>query len=73
MNPQEKLREDIRKFLEVYKVLLPEGKAQFEAQMAKAAVDQDERTKSLYSALVKAAKDGLDIDEAILEMQQSQG
>ncbi|MEA3493920.1 MAG: hypothetical protein U9R38_05995 [Candidatus Margulisiibacteriota bacterium] len=33
-NPQQKLCSDIKKFLDVYKVLSADGKAQFEAQMA---------------------------------------
>ncbi|MEA3493923.1 MAG: hypothetical protein U9R38_06010 [Candidatus Margulisiibacteriota bacterium] len=33
-NPQEKLLNDVKHFLEVYKVLSPDGKAQFEGQMA---------------------------------------
>ena len=68
MDPQEKLRQDIRKFLEVYKVLSPEGKAQFEAQMAGEVKGQDEKTKKLYYSLLQSAKDGKDIEQAIQEM-----
>ena len=65
-----RLHADVKKFLEVYKVLSPEGKAQFEAQMAGSIKDQDEKSKKLYYALLKAAKDGKDIAEAIEEMKK---
>ncbi|KPJ67113.1 hypothetical protein AMJ44_07405 [candidate division WOR-1 bacterium DG_54_3] len=66
-----KLQEDIKRFLEVYQVLSPEGKAQFEAQMAGAIKDRDEKTKKLYQALLQAAKDGREIEEAIEEMKKA--
>jgi hypothetical protein len=70
MDPLEKLREDVKKFLEVYTVLSPEGKAQFEAQMVGQLKGQDERTKKLYRALLRAAQDGKDIEGAIKEMEK---
>jgi uncharacterized protein YaaR (DUF327 family) len=66
-----RLQDDIKRFLEVYKVLSAEGKAQFEAQMAGAIKNQDEKSKKLYYALLKAAKDGKDIAEAIEEMKKA--
>ena len=70
-NPIQRLYNDVKKFLEVYKVLSSEGKAQFEAQMLGAIKDQDERTKKLYGALLQAAKDGKGIDEAIAAMEKA--
>ena len=70
MDPVDNLRKDIKKFLDVYKILSPEGRAQFEAQMAGAVKGQDEKTKKLYYALLQAAKDGKEIEEAIKEMQK---
>lgn len=70
-NPVQKLQNDIQKFLEVYKVLSAEGKAQFEAQMAGAIKKQDERTKKLYLSLLQSAKDGKGIEEAIQEMKKA--
>lgn len=72
-NPQDKLHADIQRFLEVYSVLSPEGKAQFEAQMAGATKNQDERTRKLYQVLLQAAKDGKEIEEAIQEMHKVNG
>jgi hypothetical protein len=66
-----KLQKDIKKFLEVYQVLSPEGKAQFEAQMAGAIKDRDGKTKKLYQALLQAAKDGKGIEEAIEAMEKA--
>jgi flagellar hook-basal body complex protein FliE len=69
--PQEKLKQDVKKFLEVYKVLSPEGKAQFEAQLAGSIKDLDEKTKKLYQTLLKAAKDGLSVEDAIQQMKKA--
>ncbi|MFH1683785.1 MAG: hypothetical protein ABIA67_02750 [Candidatus Margulisiibacteriota bacterium] len=71
MNPHQKLQQDVKKFLEVYKILSPEGKAQFEAQMAGEIKGLDEKTKKLYSSLLQSAKDGKDIAGAIQEMGQA--
>ncbi len=71
MEPQIKLRKDVQRFLEVYKVLQPEGKAQFEAQLAGEIKKQDEKTRKLYHALLQAAKDGRGIEDAIEEMKKA--
>lgn len=71
MNPQEKLQQDIKRFLEVYQVLSAEGKAQFEAQMAGELKGKDEKTKKLYYTLLQAAKDGKGIEEAIQDMNKT--
>lgn len=68
MDAKAKLLQDVKRFLEVYKVLSPDGKAQFEAQMAGSVKDQDAKTKKLYLALLQAAKDGKNIAGAIEEM-----
>jgi hypothetical protein len=72
-SPGMRLQKDIHKFLEVYKVLSPEGRAQFEAQMAGATKTHDEKTKKLYHSLLQAAKDGKGIEEAIQEMNKANG
>jgi hypothetical protein len=64
-DPQTKLHSDVIFFLEVYNVLSPEGRAQFEAQMLGELKDKDEKTKRLYFDLLKSAKDKLKVDEAI--------
>jgi hypothetical protein len=73
MDPQQKLLQDVKKFLEVYKVLSAEGKSQFEAQMAGSVKGEDEKTKKLYYALLQAAKDGKGIEGAIREMEKASG
>lgn len=70
-DPILKLETDIKRFLEVYKVLPPEGKAAFEAQMSAAVSKVDDKTKRLYQALLQSAKDGLSVDKAIQEMQRA--
>lgn len=52
-------------------MLLPEGKARFKAQLAGAIKKEDEKTKKLYQILLRAAKDGLGIEEAIQRMNES--
>ena len=70
-NQQTKLLYDIKKFLDVYSVLSPEAKAQFEAKLAGEIKNMDERTKKLYRNLLSAAKDGKGIEEAIAAMKGS--
>jgi hypothetical protein len=71
MDRAAKLEQDIKKFLEVYKILSPSLKAQFEAQMAGAIKDIDDKTKRLYRALLLAAQDGCDLNEAIERMKKA--
>lgn len=68
MDSKDKLHQDIKRFFDVYKFLPSEGKAQFEAQIAAQIKDKDQRTKNLYYALLKAAKDGTAVEDAIEEM-----
>lgn len=70
MKPEQKLEQDVKRFLEVYRFLSAEGKAQFEAQMAGAIKKQDDRTKKLYQTLLKSAKFGLGVEEAVVEMNK---
>ncbi|MFA4966875.1 MAG: hypothetical protein WC624_01480 [Candidatus Margulisiibacteriota bacterium] len=65
------LNDNIGKFLDVYRVLTPEARAAFEAQIDKSSHGKDEKTKGLYRALLKAAKDNLDTEEAIEMMTVS--
>ena len=65
-----KLKDDVKRFLEVYKFLSVEGKAQFEAQMAGSTKGIDARTKKLYQALLQAAKLELGVEAALVEMHK---
>ncbi len=69
--PEKKLENDVKKFLEVYKVLSAEGKAHFEAQLAGETKKVDKKTKNLYEVLLQAAKDGCDVGQAISRLKQS--
>ena len=71
MNPLAKLQADINKFLEVYKILSPEGKAQFEAQLAAAVQRVDEKTRKLYYTLLESAKNGQDVEQALERMRKT--
>jgi len=62
---------DIGKFLDVYRILIPEARAAFEAQIDKSSNNKDEKTKGLYKALLKAAKDNLEVEEAIELMKEA--
>ena len=67
----EKLKTDIERFLEVYKVLPPEGKAAFEAQMNSAVNKVDEKSKVLYYALLQSAKNDEEVGQAIDKLHQT--
>jgi len=66
--PGEILDENIGKFLEVYKILSPEARIGFEIEIMKKMKAMDERTAKLYTILIRAAKDGLNIKETISRM-----
>ena len=69
--PEERLEDIIGRFLEVYKILSPEARITFEIEIAKKTKDMDERTRKLYEALIKAAKNGLNTEETISEMRKN--
>lgn len=65
----EKLKEDVRKFLEVYSILSPEAKGLVGVQLMPHLKNADNKTKALYSALLSAAEEGQSIEEAISMME----
>ena len=65
MNPQQKLFDDVKRFLEVYRFLPAEGKAHFEAELAGNLKNMDEPTQDLYKSLLESAKLGHSSKEAI--------
>ena len=67
----EKLTQDVKKFLEVYKVLLPEGKALFESKILETNKKADEKTKKLYQILIDSARHSLSVEQTIEKMQQA--
>ncbi|MBU1026311.1 MAG: hypothetical protein KKA31_01110 [Candidatus Margulisbacteria bacterium] len=68
---EKKLESDVKKFLDVYKVLSAEAKAQFEAQLNGEIKKADERSKKYYLVLLQAAKDGCSVEQAISRLKQS--
>ncbi len=67
----EKFTQDVKKFLEVYKVLLPEGKALFESKILEANKNSDEKTKKLYQTLIDSARNDLSVEQTIAKMHQA--
>ncbi len=59
-----KLMEELKQFLDVYKVLTPEGKAAFEAQMGPVLKNADPTAKIAYESMLSSAKEGLSLEEA---------
>jgi hypothetical protein len=70
-NSKERLEDIIARFLEVYKILSPEARITFDIEIARKTGDMDDRTKKLYEALTKAAKDGLNVSETLSQMSKS--
>jgi hypothetical protein len=66
----DKLTENIKKFLDVYKFLPSEAKAAFEAQITSHIKDCDKKTRNLYIALLSSAKDNLDPVQTIEKMKK---
>lgn len=67
----EKLEKQIQKFLVIYRILVPEAKAQFEAQMNANLKNVDAKTRKLYMALLDAAKQGDNKDEALKALHEA--
>lgn len=67
----EKLIESIKKFSSAYNVLTPEGKNAFQNQITAQMRKMDDRTRKLYSALIDATKEGLDINKTIASMEKA--
>ncbi|MDD5382334.1 MAG: hypothetical protein PHH60_01585 [Candidatus Margulisbacteria bacterium] len=68
MDPQEKLHLDIKRFLEVYRFMPAEVKAHFEAKLAGDIKNLDEKSRKLYSSLLRSAKEGKSIEDAIKDL-----
>ncbi|HTY13719.1 MAG TPA: hypothetical protein VMD02_05990 [Candidatus Omnitrophota bacterium] len=67
------LSDQVSAFINTYKILSPEAKAAFEAQLDKSISTSSEESKMLYQVLRQAAKDGLTAEEAIEKMSRSVG
>lgn len=65
------LHKNVDLFLEAYKILSPEARGTFEAEFTSKMKDMDERTKKLYMALIKAAKEEMNRDQTIEEMRKA--
>lgn len=70
-DPYQLLKENIKKFIDSYKNLSPAGKTQFEQQLMLQIKKEDERTKTLYMALLNATKKDLSIEKIIEEMEKA--
>ncbi len=73
MAEKDRLDESIKRFLDVYRILSPEAKAAFEGQLHAAIRNENDETRKLYEALLKAAKEGMDTEDAIEEMKKTRG
>ena len=68
----EKLRRDVEVFLNSYNALPPDGKVGFLVSLDKSLKSKSEREKKMYIALLKAARDEKDVDQAIEEMSKAE-
>lgn len=69
-DPNKKLENDVKRFLDVYKVISPEARAQFESQLKSTITSMDEKSKTLYFSLLQSAQAGEDVPEAIAKMKK---
>jgi hypothetical protein len=67
----EKLRQNVENFLNAYKGLSSDGRVAFLVSLDKSIKGKDEREKRMYIALLKAARDGKNTDEAIDVMSKA--
>lgn len=66
------LKERINQFLEIYRYLPSEHKAQMESVLQMQKKDMDDRTRALYEALFSAARTGADVPSAIRAMETAE-
>lgn len=62
--------DQVKRFLEVYKILSPQSRVGFEIEIAKKTSLMDERTRNLYAALIDSAREALGSDAAITNMKK---
>ena len=67
-----KLRDNVGNFLNAYTALTPDGKVAFLVALDKSIKNKDAREKRMYIALLKAARDGKSVDEAIESMSKAE-
>ena len=62
--------DQVKRFLEVYKILSPQARVSFEIEIAKKTSLMDDRTRKLYAALVDSAREALGAEDAITNMKK---
>ncbi|MFC1559951.1 hypothetical protein ACFLZ2_00385 [Candidatus Margulisiibacteriota bacterium] len=67
----ELLRKNVENFLRSYGTLSADGRVAFLVSLDKSIKGKNEREKRMYIALLKAARDGKDIDQAIESMDKA--
>ena len=65
-----KTEEKVSEFLGAFKKLSAEEKVSFLAQIDKVLAEKDEKERKIFLALIKAAREGRDIEEAIQAMKK---
>lgn len=65
-----KTEDKVKEFLEAFKELSGEEKIYFLAQIDKVLAGKNEKDKKIFLALIKAAREGRDIEEALQEMKK---
>jgi hypothetical protein len=65
-----KTEHKVKEFLEAFKKLSGEEKIYFLAQIDKVLAGKNEKDKKIFLALIKAAREGRALEEAIQEMKK---
>ena len=67
---EEEFEDQVKRFLEVYKILSPQSRVGFEIEIARKTSLMDDKTRKLYAALVDSAREALGPDAAIVNMKK---
>ena len=67
-----KLRANVENFLNSYNRLAPEGRVSFLVALDKAIKNKNDKEKRMYIALLKAARDSKNVDQAIEGMSKAE-
>lgn len=67
-----RLRDNISRFLNAYSILTPDGRIAFLVALDKAIKNKTDREKKMHITLLKCARDGKNVEEAIGELNKAE-
>ncbi|OGC24416.1 hypothetical protein A2310_08405 [candidate division WOR-1 bacterium RIFOXYB2_FULL_37_13] len=70
IHTNERMRQQLADFFDVYSALTAQGKAAFQVQIGSVLAKSDERTRKIYAGMINAAENKLSIPETIESLKK---